>query len=278
MFDVSSKLNQEDALKYVIELLKWKEGNAQDTRHGIEYGYDIYLPNVMRKWCKVNYGQFGIANEHQSDQLLPAVSPYFYNACWELCRLGVLRPGIHEWGAQSTDDGSAGNGYSLTPFGKQWLSEEDESVFVPTEPQRFATMIAAYAKFGPGFQERANQAIRCYGAHTYLACCVMCGAAAESILLHLAITKEGNEPGVLKKYRASNGRKAIENTILGSQKGGVKNDFEACFNLLKYWRDEAAHGRKSDIKESEAFTSLALLLRSAQFAMDNYESLTGKKL
>ena len=73
-------------------------------------------------------------------------------------------------------------------------------------------------------------------------------------------------------------RKTIENMITSQQKGGVRNEFEAFFGLLKYWRDEAAHGRQSNIAEREALTSIVLLLRCAQFANDNYETLTGKKL
>jgi hypothetical protein len=180
------------------------------------------------------------------------------------------------YGAQATNDGAGGNGYSITPFGRRWLAEADKDMFVPAEPGRFAEMIAPYAEvFGSGFQQRTNEAIGCYGAHLYLACCVMCGAAAESLLIHLAIAKDGDEEAVLTKYRAANGRRTIENIIIGQpQSQAMKRDFEVCFSLLKYWRDEAAHGRKSEITENEAYTSLGLLLRCAQFAKDNYQALT----
>lgn len=266
-------INQEDARKYVIQCLGFKDSNEFAS-----YGYDLYLPKVMRKWCQENCSVLGM-NLHEAEKFLPNISPYFYDASWELCRIGVLRPGMQSWGKQSTDDGSAGNGYSITPFGKQWLAESDKDNFVPTEPGRFSEMLAPYSIiFGPGFHERAQQAIRCYDSHTYLACCVMCGAAAESILLNLVIVKDGDETKILKQYRASNGRQILENMIIGQQKGGIKNDFEICFRLLKYWRDEVAHGRKSNISENEAYTSLALLMRCALFAKDNYEILTGKKI
>lgn len=255
-------MKQEDVIKYIIQYLKFKDEQKFKT-----YGYDLYLPNVMRKWCQEN---------GQEDRYLREISPYFYDASWELCRMGIIRPGIQRWGEQDTSDGSAGNGYSITPFGKEWLNESDVDSFVPTEPGRFSEMLSPYSEtFGPGFHERSQQAIRCYGAHTYLACCVMCGAAAESILLNLAIAKEGDEEGVLKIYKAANGRKKLEDLIIGQQKGNIKNDFEICFALLKYWRDEAGHGRKSDISENEAYTSLALLMRCAQFAQDNYKTLIG---
>jgi hypothetical protein len=266
-------INQEDITKYIIQYLESKEDEGFST-----YGYDLYLSNVMRKWFKENGGALG-SKYQNAEQAFPEISPHFYEASWELCRIGVLRPGIRSYGEQSTNEGSAGNGYSITPFGEQWLAESDKDNFVPTEPRRFSEMLSPYSKiFGPGFHERAQQAIRCYGSHAHLACCVMCGAAAESILLHLAIVKNGNEEEILKKYRAASGRKTLENMIIGPLKGGIKNQFEICFGLLKYWRDEAAHGRKSGISENEAFTSLALLMRCAQFAKDNYELLTGKKI
>ena len=272
--DIPKMLNQEDAIKYIIQYLNFKGDQGFTT-----YGYDLYLPNVMRRWCQERYDALGAKSREEAEKFLPDISPYFYEASWELCRTGVLRPGIQNWGKQSTEDGSAGNGYSITPFGRQWLIETDRDNFVPTEPGRFSEMLSPYsAIFGPGFHERAQQAIRCYGSHTYLACCVMCGASAESILLHLAIAKDGDEEKIIKQYRASNGRYKLESMIIGQAKGGIKNDFEICFSLLKYWRDEAAHGKKSDISENEAYTSLALLLRCAQFAKNNYEILTGKKL
>lgn len=271
--DLAKILNQEDVIKFIIHYLE-----TQDGSDGFAYGYDLYLPNLMRRWCAEHNDALGI-KQHEAENCFPEISPYFYEACWELCRLGVLRPGIKSWGKQSTEDGSAGNGYSITPFGKEWLAETEKDMFVPTEPGRFSEMLAPYGHiFGSGFQERAQQAVRCYGAHAYLACCVMCGAAAESILLHLAIVKDGNEENILKLYRAANGRQKLENMIIGQQKDGIKNDFEIFFSLLKYWRDEAAHGRKSNISESEAYTSVALIMRCAQFARDNFETLTGKKL
>jgi hypothetical protein len=265
-------LREEDCIKLVVGYLT----SPQDRSSSVvaNYGYDLYLPNAMRAWLQANGIQF-----HDADAYLPEISRQFYSAAWELCRRGILRPGVTEYGAQSTQDGSGGNGYSVTPFGRQWLSETDRDTFVPTEPGRFSEMMAPFAPiFGPGFHERANEAIRCYGAHAYLACSVMCGAAAESILLHLAITKEGDEQSVLTKYRAASGRRTLENLVIAQRREQIRQDFEVCFSLLKYWRDEAAHGRKSAITENEAFTSIGLLLRCAQFGKDNYQSLTGHSL
>ena len=121
-----------------------------------------------------------------------------YAAAWELCRRGILRPGVRQYQEQATPGGSAGDGYSITPFGRQWLAEATQDDFVPTEPERFGQMMACYReRFGKAFQERAQEAIRCYGAHAYVACCTMCGAAAEAILLTIAIGKEEERYRVL---------------------------------------------------------------------------------
>ena len=42
--------------------------------------------------------------------------------------------------------------------------------------------------------------------------------------------------------------------------------------LLKYWRDEAAHGPASNISEAEAFTSPMLLMRLARYADETFPS------
>ena len=190
---MTTQNNQEDTIKYIIKCL-----NAETrSLHVSDYGYDLYLPRVMRGWCEEHLQ----ISKSEAESKLKNLSPVFYDAAWELCRRGILRPGVNKHGRQSTADGSAGNGYSVTPFGTKWLHESDRDTFIPTEPGRFSEMLSPFSRiFGPGFHERANQAIRCYGAHAYLACCVMCGAAAESILLNLAIKKDGDEEKILKAY------------------------------------------------------------------------------
>ncbi len=135
-------------------------------------------------------------------------------------------------------------------------------------------MLAPYAKrFGPGFHERAQEAVRCYGAHAYLACCALCGAATESILLAAAIAKE-DEKQVLKTYASAAGRSRLQTRLLSHLPKALRNEFNNLSILLRYWRDEAAHGRPSGIADNEAYTSLTLLLRLAQFVEQNWQQLT----
>jgi len=256
-------LSQADATNLLI-------GWLQSPDHGDygSYGYDVYLPNLVRIHLRKNR-----VEQDQAERQLRAMMPALYAAAWELCRRGILRPGIHSYHAQATADGASGNGYSFTPFGRQWLTESNRDSFVPTEPERFAAMLAPFRDlFGAAFHERAQEAIRCYGAHAYLACCSMCGAAAESVLLATAIAK-ADEATVLAQYNRNGGRKHVENLIFGKSRQDLQKEYMGYSTLLKYWRDQASHGHTSGIQDNEAYTSLALLLRYAHFSHDNWTEL-----
>ncbi|MCY7345073.1 MAG: hypothetical protein LH614_02545 [Pyrinomonadaceae bacterium] len=79
---------------------------------------------------------------------------------------------------------------------------------------------------------------------------------------------------ILKTYKAANGRSNVEKFLIGNQKTHIQQDFTTYMSLLKYWRDESAHGAESKIQEEEAFTSLLLLLHFAQFADSRWQDLT----
>ncbi|MCO7225945.1 hypothetical protein [Pleionea sp. CnH1-48] len=259
-------MNQEDAMNLLHQFLL-----NPDHGHGAQYGYELYLPTLLRNHLEANGVQQGPDVEHRISQCIPAL----YSAAWEFCRRGIIRPGVKEFRGQATDDGNAGNGYSITPFGRQWLADEQQDIFVPTEPERFGQLLARFREsFGEGFHQRAQQAVRCYGAHAYLASCAMCGAAAESIMLKVAIEKTNAENKVLKIYSRARGRTNIQNIIIGKLNKPIQEQFKAFTGLLNYWRDETAHGKASEIDADEAFTSLALLLRFSLFVEDEWEDLT----
>lgn len=264
-----AQVSEEDAFHFIVRVLR--ENFIPDM--GSSYGYDVYLPNIVMHYL-ISVGK---RSHSEAQRDFRAISPAFMGAAWELARRGVLRPGVKAMGQQATDDGSAGSGFSVTPAGRKWLKEAGQYDFVPIEPQRFSKMLDSFTpRFGPGFQERSQDAIRCYGANVYLACCAMCGAAAESILLAVAIAKEGHADKVERLYLASGGRRKVENLILGQQPKPIQEEFLGYLSLLKYWRDAASHGRRSGIADNEAYTALAVLLRFAQFANDRWADLTGK--
>src|SRR5450759_5245900 len=230
MNPAAQPVQQEDALKYLISALR--KDRPHNTGYA-DYGYDLYLPNVIREYVSTEEHIREDAGDGRNDRRMREISPNFFAAAWELSRRGIIRPGVRILGAQSTQDGGAGAGYSVTPFGRQWLAEADDT-FVPTEPERFGQLIAPFkGRLGPGFHQRAQQAIRCYGAHAYLACCAMCGASAESIILAAAIAKEKDKKEILKKYSSANGRRVIENILIGKVRSQVQNDYKSYSTLLK---------------------------------------------
>jgi len=264
-------MRQEEALLVIVRWLRdGRPGSPMEYSH---FGYDLFVPTLIRWYLRTRSPRDPEKEELQIKELFP----YFADAAWALCRRGILRPGVHEYYAQVTDAGSGGSGFSITEFGRKWLTEEQEDTFVPTEPERFAELLGQFlSQFGPGFHQRAQQAVRCYGAHAYLACCAMCGAAAESILLATAIAKIGDEKEVLRTYISATGRSRIENRVIGQASGHLKREFRGLTELLKYWRDEAAHGQASAISDNEAYTSLAMLLRYAMVIKQNWGELTGQ--
>ena len=113
-------MNQEDATNLLVQWMR-------SPNHGdwSSYGYEIYLPSMIRSHLQSQ----GIQH-HKQEQQLREMIPHFYASAWDLCRRGILRPGVHSYMAQATDDGNAGNGYSITPFGKKWLSESNRDDYV----------------------------------------------------------------------------------------------------------------------------------------------------
>jgi hypothetical protein len=94
----------------------------------------------------------------------------------------------------------------------------------------------------------------------------MCGAAAESAILQTAIAKTGDEKKVLDVYVKPNGRRRVMEMIFGASPSKLEDKFiNSATSLLFYWRDETAHGSISTVSEIEAFHSLTMLVRLAQF-------------
>jgi hypothetical protein len=266
------KYTEEEALAYILSYLR--NPRKRDTSYGFSnYGYDLYMPNVLMEpfselqteWRQrnPNIGMVQFEMDHITN------SEPFYDAAWGLCTRGVLRPGIVYPQRHIEHAGIIGAGFHITPYGKEWLNETSGYECVPSEYGRFSQLLTSHStRFGSGYHALSQEAVSCYRAHTYLACCAMCGAASESILLALAIDKVGNEEQVLQDYRTNTGRTKIERLLLAQRNSYIQQELPNYTSLLKYWRDDATHGMGTNISEGEAFTSLVLLLRFAQFADD----------
>ena len=102
----------------------------------------------------------------------------------------------------------------------------------------------------------------------------MTGAACESILLALAIKKNGDEAAVLKMYRSAGGRKRILDLLSGQQTERIRLAITTASNLLSFWRDETAHGTATAVGEFEAHEAMSRLLRFAQFVDAESDAIT----
>jgi hypothetical protein len=233
---------------------------------GSTYGYDLYVPTLARKWAQGDQ-----ENPSHWDRHAREASGVFFEAAWELCRRGILRPGVRATSEQGINDGG---GYCVTTRGREWLRDAADEVFVSVQPGALAAAFDRYRhRFGAGYHQRAQEAIRCRNSEAWVAACTMVGAAAESVMLALAIAKNGDEDAVLRAYMARDGRKGVMNILTNQASAGLTRQLTASLSLLSYWRDTAAHGQATPIGATEAEQSLRELLLLSQFASDNWDEL-----
>jgi hypothetical protein len=196
-----------DTCGKVAPSLRAATGRGAASARMSTYGHDIWIAQVAQSYWQ----QHGLGYQDLSAEHFVA----FYDAAWELGRIGVLRPGQFAPMGQGQIGGGvfSGDGYSITELGVAWLANPDRSTV--GDPSRMAELFAAFtAKYGPGFYQRAVEAIRCHRHSNYLAACVMAGAAAESILLAIAVAKTKDEPRVLKEYNGTGGRGRVTKSVV----------------------------------------------------------------
>jgi hypothetical protein len=119
-----------DAAAFIVDFLRTlRPDDGYST-----YGYEIYLPNVIAAYLKESEPVGAGFNPHRNPRVAE-LSPEFYEAAWDLCRRGILRPGIRRAGEQATPDGASGNGYCLTTFGCIWIQRGASAVFFLADPR-----------------------------------------------------------------------------------------------------------------------------------------------
>lgn len=198
----------------------------------------------------------------------------FIVAAWRLSRHGIIAPASTYIELKYTNYVEAGNKFIVTEYGAEWIKGLSDYDTPPNEYGHFSQLLARHdSKLGKGYQARSQEALRSYRSQNYLACCAMCGAAAESITLALAIAKKGNEQEMLKMYGSSGGRSKIENFLIANQDGHITRNLPNYTTLLNDWRDISAHGDTPIVGEEEAFTALLLLLRYAKFAEERWDRI-----
>jgi hypothetical protein len=195
----------------------------------------------------------------------------FYDAAWQLCLRGLLRPGPRApqgYGqyVQAQDH------FSLTQLGVSWVLAGGAAKVFSTVS--FVSALEPISgRFGPAFLRRASEAAGCYRSGHYLACCAMAGAAAEAILLSVGAARLG-ESDALAKYRSSGGRASLLRSLTGSVPRALREEIDSLANSSFFWRDDAAHGEDVIIGDAEANVALSHVLRLAQLVDDRWEVLT----
>jgi hypothetical protein len=261
-------------IKYLVaapeskgQVARKRQGQNQAANQGQAHGGDLWIPHVVQGYWQSQPEP--VAFDDLTDQHFQP----FYDAAWELCRIGVLRPGEFAPRGWATDAGMfSGDTFSITQFGSAWL--EDASQRPLADPGRLAQVLQGFAdRFGSGYAQRATEAVRTYRSANYLAACVMAGAAAESILLALAVAKTGDEAKVLVEYNTTGGRRRVTRRICAQVSAPLVTQFEAALLAVRHWHDGAGHATMTTISEVEAHSSLTDLLRLAQFAHDHWSEL-----
>lgn len=258
----------DDAIEFIIDVIR--HPRPRSSQFG-KAGYDITLQIILDAYMREMKECPEYISRAEDCPGAHEVTASIFEAAWELCRRGILRPSVRFFEGQHGN--ADGSGYSLTTLGRRWVDQGAERLL--GGPDRISRLFEKLsAPFGPAFLQRASEAAHCHAFGQYVACCAMCGAAAESILLAIANAKCGDEAKILATYRASNGRRKVIEGVVGQAKPAIAEPFRGATGLLSYWRDEAAHGLASTISEIEAHEALGRLLRFAQFGNDNWGELT----
>lgn len=221
----------------------------------------------------MNYAATLTRQDQERDIKARELYPAFEEASWRLSLRGILRPGVNAYGAQAVDEG----GYSLTEVGKERLASLDTSEALLIQSNSLIqTFIQFHERYGLGFSQRAHVAVRCRDACAWLASCVMCGAAAEAVLLAIAAAKIGDEEAVLAEYKAAGGRRRVLNKIAHGAKPYIAEQLKAFTGIISIWRDVASHGTETAISIANSDEALRQLLHFCQWADKEWDTLTAQ--
>ncbi|HCX3503529.1 TPA: hypothetical protein OZL24_003234, partial [Legionella pneumophila] len=240
------------------------------------YGYDIWFESALQSYVSsLDSNQIQRKLDHDSmSQVQDKCKACLTDAIWSLCCKNILRPGVSFLDKTWSPNNKVNDGFSVTQYGKLWLDKADMASLLPADPNKLSLLFAKYQDlFGHNYFKRAREAVNCYFAGNYLACCVMCGAATESILLSAAFEKEDKDQ-IIAMYKSSGGRRRIENLLFCKAREELKRVYNKYTDLIKFWRDETGHGHDTDVDHDEAYISMITLLRFALFIQEHWDELT----
>ncbi len=120
---------EEDSLNFIVRALR-------DTKVSLrDYGYDVSLPHIFDLYLNT---VCAFQDRSSQQRAYKEIAPLFYAAAWELCRRGILRPGIRTYGVQEA--GAFVDGYSITPAGARWIKDAGQ---YDASPHRIRAVLQA---------------------------------------------------------------------------------------------------------------------------------------
>jgi hypothetical protein len=110
----------DDAYDVLVKYLAEMPDSDANARVGQNQGHggDLWIPYVVQGYWR------SLPEPVASEELEDGHFQPFYDAAWELCRIGVIRPGEFSPRGWSTDAGLfSGDTFSITRFGRLWLKD-----------------------------------------------------------------------------------------------------------------------------------------------------------
>lgn len=258
------RLTYDEAFDFTVEFLRTERGKKR-IGFAQAHSYDLYLLDVA----------FAYVDDHNPEPLPNPQGPTFVKyqygrnmlpfkeVAWALVTSGLLVPGGFEI---DNVNGNAVYGFHLTESGQEWICSAE----VAASPRRYGEFGRLLSEFDPVYGElyaiRSQEALGCFRHGNYVACCAMAGACAETILYTAYAQMKGDPEQALKDMTSAGGRGRVETALLGRLKDGPRMELQTSFSLIKYWRDNAAHGVTGRINQNEAYVALLTLLTLAQSA------------
>jgi len=268
--------NADEAYSFIVKLVyELVKRNRLGELKPMNYCFDIHLPHIIDKYINPNAVIGHPKPAWATPDAEKRVYRAFQDAAWELCLAGKWRMSVAD-GRLSGMAGAGGDGYSITAAGFEWFKNGDLEALV-LSPNAIARMLDQYSnRFGDTYRRKTQEAVKNFRAGTYMSCCTMCGAAAEAILVALAIAKTKDRDKVLKGYKTTSGRATLIRTVLNGVKEEARIHYQAGLTLINAYRDESAHGDDTEIDRDgdAAKTMLETLLRFAKLSEQNWELLT----
>jgi hypothetical protein len=239
-------ISVEDAQHFILgELRRSQKKSLINTSELHWANYDVHLDTTVSKLRQAdkipdpNQPGANLSRNFQDTQALQLINSNLFravsDALWELCRRGILRPGTNHTNNLYATVNELHEGFTVTTYGLEWLNTYTQEDVLPATPDRFTQIFDSFQSlFGKSYFRRAKEAVGCFQGGNYLASCVMCGTAVESILLSAAFMVADPEE-IIKIYYRKNGRGQVEQLLFGNTKNHIKNYYKKYTDLIGYW-------------------------------------------